>query len=237
MAWRQADLDLVLVPAGMLLLLIYHAQLVYRILKFPTTTVIGINLINRQAWVRKMMEEGSKVGVLAVQTLRNNMMASTLLATAAIALSSLIAVMVSSNGSAAAPNSLVVGDKSALTSAVKLLSVLVCFLVAFLCNVQSIRYYSHVSFLISIPIGEDAPGLTPDYVSRALTRGSNFWSLGLRSFYFSFPLFLWIFGPVPMFVCSIVMVVVLHFLDTAKEFKQTFHTVKGPRISANTIQI
>ncbi|XP_056849627.1 uncharacterized protein LOC108824904 [Raphanus sativus] len=63
---------------------------------------------------------------------------------------------------------------------------------AFLCNVQSIRYYVHVSFLITVPISRGKREHC-EYVSRNLNRASYFWSLGLRAFYFSFPLFLWNF--------------------------------------------
>lgn len=52
-----------------------------------------------------------------------------------------------------------------------------------------------------------------NYVARALNRGGYFWSMGLRAYYFSFPLFLWVFGPIPMFVCCVVLVFVLYFLD------------------------
>jgi uncharacterized membrane protein len=166
-------------------------------------------------------QDGLKNGVLAVQTLRNNIMASTLLATAAITLCSVIGVLVSSIAPQEAAGGVLLGDKRLVTSSIKLLCVLVCFLVAFLCNVQAVRYYSHVSFLVSIPIGPSAPGLSPEYVNKAIARGGQFWSIGLRAFYFSFPLFFWLFGPIPMFVSSVVLVVLLHFLDTAKEFKQT----------------
>lgn len=213
-----------LVPAGLLMLLIYHAQLVYRVCKFPTTTVIGINQINRQVWVRTMMADGLKNGVLAVQTLRNNIMASTLLATAAITLCSVIAVLVGSNSNGNPQKiSLLLGDRRSVTASLKLLFVLVCFLIAFLCNVQCVRYYSHVSFLISIPLGACAPGLTTEYVNKAIIRGGQFWSIGLRSFYFSFPMFLWLFGPIPMFLCSALVTLLLHFLDTANEFNLTFN--------------
>jgi hypothetical protein len=49
-------LDAVLVPCGLLLLLLYCAQLAYRVHTCPSTTVIGINQMNRQAWVRTMMQ-------------------------------------------------------------------------------------------------------------------------------------------------------------------------------------
>ncbi|MCO5547387.1 hypothetical protein L7F22_000836 [Adiantum nelumboides] len=152
MPWKEGTLDIILVPAGLLILLLYHAQLAYRIVKHPTSTVIGVNDLNRRAWVRTMMADSMKNGVLSVQTLRNNIMASTLLATAAITLCSLIAVLVTNKKNAVADSSLVLGDQSDLVSSLKLLAVLICFLAAFLCNVQAVRYYGHASFLVSIPM-------------------------------------------------------------------------------------
>ncbi|KAM7478336.1 hypothetical protein LguiA_026549 [Lonicera macranthoides] len=42
-------------------------------------------------------------------------------------------------------------DRSELGYSAKFCSILVCFLVTFLLNVQSIRYYSHASILINVP--------------------------------------------------------------------------------------
>ncbi|KAE8124877.1 hypothetical protein FH972_019722 [Carpinus fangiana] len=127
-----------------------------------------------------MMTDPLKNGVLVVQTIRNNIMASTLLATTAITLSSLISVF-------------------------------------------SIRYYAHVSFLGTVPTWKDNKE-SIEYVARNLNRGSLFWSLGLRAFYVSFPLFLWIFGPIPMFICCCVMSCILYFLDTTSSFTQNLHS-------------
>ena len=139
-------------------------------------------------------------------------MASVLLATAAITLSAIIAALISTISSDSFEvTSLLLGDKRKGTTSIKFLCVLICFLMAFMCNIQSVRYYSHVSFLISIPLGPDAPGLDPNYVNSAMSRGAQFWSLGLRAFYLSFPMFLWLFGPIPMFLCSLILTVLLHF--------------------------
>ncbi|KAH7528705.1 hypothetical protein FEM48_Zijuj05G0100400 [Ziziphus jujuba var. spinosa] len=165
-----------------------------------------------------------KNGVLSVQTIRNNIMASTLLATTAITLSSLIGVFVSSTGNSGnTASQLIYGNKSPTLSSIKYFSILLCFLVAFLCNVQSIRYYAHVSFLATIPTWQ-GKGESIEYVARNLNRGSLFWSFGLRAFYLSFPLFLWIFGPIPMFVCSIIMSFILYFLDTTTSFTRQLHS-------------
>lgn len=151
-------------------------------------------------------------------------MASTLLATTAITLSSLIGVFVSSSSiSSNTTSRLVYGNKSSTLNSIKYFSILLCFLVAFLCNVQSIRYYAHVSFLATVPSWKGKKE-SIEYVARNLNRGSFFWSLGLRAFYISFALLLWIFGPIPMLVCSFIMSFVLYFLDTATSFTRHLHT-------------
>ncbi|KFK27736.1 hypothetical protein AALP_AA8G422500 [Arabis alpina] len=214
-------LDYTLVPLGMGLMLFYHLWLLYRIIHRPSSTVVGLNAFNRRLWVQAMMEDSSKNGVLAVQTLRNNIMASTLLASTAIMLCSLIAVLMTS-GSGDRSVWFVFGDKSDRAFSLKFFSILVCFLVAFLLNVQSIRYYSHASILINVPFkhlmavssnGKSHGMINQDYVAATVNRGSYFWSLGLRAFYFSSPLFLWIFGPIPMFITCCILVFLLYFLD------------------------
>ncbi|PSS04521.1 Protein of unknown function DUF599 protein [Actinidia chinensis var. chinensis] len=220
-------LDYTLVPIGLVLMVAYHIWLLYQVKNHPTRTVIGINAINRRFWVRAMMEDVSKNGVLSVQTLRNNIMASTLLASMAIMLSSLIAVLMTNGSRDRSATGFVYGDRSELGFSVKFFSILVCFLVAFLLNVQSIRYYSHASILINVPLKKATTSpkshhrslhLTVEYVATMVNNGSYFWSLGLRAFYFSFPLFLWIFGPIPMFVSCVVLVFLLYFLDVTFDF-------------------
>ncbi|EXC25190.1 hypothetical protein L484_013279 [Morus notabilis] len=141
---EEAFLDLVLVPLGLLLFGIYHAWLFFTIRRNPRRTVIGLNAESRQQWVFSMMDDPLKNGVLTVQTIRNNIMASTLLGTTAITLSSLIGVFVSSSSkSGDKASQLVYGNKTLTLSSIKYFCILLCFLVAFLCNVQSIRYYAH----------------------------------------------------------------------------------------------
>jgi uncharacterized membrane protein len=184
--------------------------------------------------------------VLAVQTIRNNIMASTLLASTAITLSSLIAVLMSSGGgggegSAAATSTsnnsggllpgapLVVGATGAPALSAKFFAILVCFLVAFLLNVQSIRYYSHASVLVNVPPGACRSGRAAavGYATDVLNRGSYFWSLGARAFYFSCPVFLWLFGPIPMLVACVAMVCALYFLDVCKDWEEEEEEEEG----------
>ncbi|XP_034601127.1 uncharacterized protein [Setaria viridis] len=248
MGLKKEELDYVLVPLGLAVMAVYHAWLLLRVRRRPATTVIGVNAINRRIWVRHVMEEPSgKHAVLAVQTIRNNIMASTLLASTAITLSSLIAVLMSSGGGGGSSSTtatassndggllpgapLVLGATGVPALSAKFFAILVCFLLAFLLNVQSIRYYSHASLLVNVPLGawDDGRGrrrLRPGraaavvYVTDVLNRGSYFWSLGARAFYFSCPVFLWLFGPIPMLVACVAMVCALYFLDVCKDWKE-----------------
>ncbi|XP_021652837.2 uncharacterized protein LOC110644405 [Hevea brasiliensis] len=229
-------LDYTLVPLGLAIMVAYHIWLFNRIMNHPSKTVIGVNTINRRFWVQAMMEDNAKNGVLAVQTLRNNIMASTVLASTAIMLSSVIALLMTKDirvdRSAWTFDS---GDTSEMGLSIKFFSILACFLVAFLLNVQSIRYYSHASILINVPFKNLLPDhhhhhLTAEYVARSVNRGSHFWSLGLRAFYFSFPLFLWIFGPIPMFLCCFVLVFMLYFLDVTFECSWAVYDHKDQEI-------
>ncbi|KAK6127686.1 hypothetical protein DH2020_038560 [Rehmannia glutinosa] len=280
MIMEEKQLDLVLVPLGLGVLLAYHIWLLFTIRRNPSRTVIGLNAESRRKWVFCLMatpkigldhttglvasrshkiseislqlgrlhlrfklsfrkREASvfrnldplKNGVLAIQTIRNNIMASTLLATTAITLSSLISVYVSNKSSSSSV--LEYGDKTSVMSSVKFFAILVCFLVAFLCNLLCIRYYAHTSFLVTVPAFQNRKDAI-EYVATNLNRGGFFWSLGLRAFYLSFPLFFWVFGPISMFACCCVMSFVLYFLDTCTDFTRDLHdhSVNGEDVEA-----
>ncbi|KAM0945917.1 hypothetical protein DsansV1_C09g0089271 [Dioscorea sansibarensis] len=102
------------------------------------------------------------------------------------------------------------GDTSTATASVKYISLLICFLAAFTCFIHSARYFVHATFLLST-LNSNVP---VEYVQIAVIWGGNFWAMGLRALYFATTLLLWIFGPIPMFICSVFMVVILGFLDS-----------------------
>jgi len=209
MQLEKGSLDLVLVPCGLVVMLSYHLLLLYRILRHPSTTVIGYENHNKAAWVRRMVRAAPNETSLALSVISDNISASTNLASLSIALGSLIGAWISST-TKVFMTELVYGDRSQATATVKYISLLVCFLASFTCFIHSARYYVQASFLITT-LDSDVPA---DYVQRAIIRGGNFWSMGLRALYFATTLLMWIFGPLPMFACSLLMVVILHMLDT-----------------------
>ncbi|XP_077228006.1 uncharacterized protein LOC143861007 [Tasmannia lanceolata] len=210
MELQKEYLDMILVPSGLIIMFGYHLLLLYKVLRYPHTTVIGYENHNKRAWVERMLQGAPSDTALALQVISTNISAATYLASLSITLSSLIGTWVGSSSSKAIMNSVIYGDTSASTSSVKYITLLSFFLVAFTSFVQSTRYYLHANFLMST-LDSDIP---LSYVQSAVIRGSNFWSLGLRALYFATTLLLWVFGPIPMFICSLSMVMALHFLDS-----------------------
>ncbi|CAI5481026.1 unnamed protein product [Closterium sp. Yama58-4] len=203
MVYQNALLDAVLVPAGLLLLASYHAWLVTQIKRRPLATVLGAAHANRRTWVQCVMKESNATnGMLAVQSLRNSIMACVLLAstsaTGAVAIATIL-TSIRLDSLQESLSSMTVGSVSSDLLLLKVFCVFLCFLFAFLCHTQAIRFLSHVNFLITIPIDpETSPGLSISYVQRVLAIGDNFCTVGNRSFYFLLPLALWFFGPIPI---------------------------------------
>lgn len=56
MSFIKEDLDLVLVPAGLLIMFAYHLFLLYRYIHLPHTTVIGFENTDKEAWVERVLQ-------------------------------------------------------------------------------------------------------------------------------------------------------------------------------------
>lgn len=146
---------------------------------------------------------------LPLSTLSSNTSAATYLASISLGLSSLIGAWIASNNNIFV-SVLIYGDTSPTTMMLKYISLLLCFFLAFFCFVQATRCFINATYLITMP-NSDTPIY---YVEVAIIRGGEFWQLGLRSLYFALNLLLWFFGPIPMLASSIIMVILLHYLDS-----------------------
>ncbi|CAL9091931.1 unnamed protein product [Musa acuminata var. zebrina] len=103
MEWRKSYLDAVLVPVGLLFPLIYHLWLWHKVRSQPLSTIIGINSAGRRFWVLAIIKDNEKKNILAVQTIRNTIMGSSLMATTSILLCSGLAAVISSTYSVKKP--------------------------------------------------------------------------------------------------------------------------------------
>lgn len=161
-----------------------------------------------------LAQDNDKKNILAVQTLRNTIMGSTLMSTTSILLCSGLAAVISSTYSVKKPlNDAVYGAHGEFMVALKYVTLLLIFLFSFLCHSLSIRFVNQVNFLVNSPQDPLCVAVTPEYVSELLEKGFLLNTMGNRLFYAALPLLLWIFGPVLVFLCSFTMVLVLYNLD------------------------
>ncbi|PSS04815.1 ABC transporter like [Actinidia chinensis var. chinensis] len=207
MIFRKEYLDLVLVPTGLLLMFGYHLFLLYRYLHLPHTTIFGFENNDKKYWVDKVMKMERKDNALSV--LNSNISAATYLASISLTLSSLIGAWIANNSNIF-ESELIYGDTRPSTMSIKYISLLICFILAFSCFVQSARSFIHANYLLSIPNSN----IPTKYVELIVIRGGDFWALALRALYFAINLLLWFFGPIPMFASSVAMVLLLHYLDS-----------------------
>uniref|UniRef100_A0ACD5Y7Z0 Uncharacterized protein n=1 Tax=Avena sativa TaxID=4498 RepID=A0ACD5Y7Z0_AVESA len=227
MVWRDSFLDLILIPLSLLLPMLYHAWLYRAVRRHPLSTAFGIYSASRRVWVSGMIKDNDdKKGVLVVQSLRNVIMGSTLMATTAVLFCTGIAAVLSSTYAIKKPLSdAVFGAHGEYMMALKYVALLMLFLFAFLCHSLTICFLNQASFLINTSCleaaaaGEDHDlglglGLVrADFVGEILERGFTLNFVGNRLFYAGVPLLLWIFGPLLAFLSSLVMIPILYNLD------------------------
>jgi uncharacterized membrane protein len=198
------------------LIVAYQIRLQCHIRKMPGLTVQGLNAQARAAWVERIMT--SERDILAVQTFRNSTMAATLMASTAVIL--ILAILNLMAGASKLTNTLhlfnTLGPHTPALWSFKLMLVLVDFFVAFFAFSLAVRGYHHAGFLINVPL-KGTHGITPQRVITLLSRASRYYSVGMRTYYLSVPLILWLFGAVWMLTATIILLLILNHLDHLPE--------------------
>ncbi|KAH0644279.1 hypothetical protein KY284_032163 [Solanum tuberosum] len=120
MEWKKCYLDVILVPLGFMISLTYHIWLWHKVKTQPLSTIIGTNANGRRLWVSAIIKDNEKKNILAVQTFRNTIMGSTLMATTSILLCSGLAAVISSTYSVKKPlNDAVYGGHALCTGYIR----------------------------------------------------------------------------------------------------------------------
>jgi uncharacterized membrane protein len=213
--------DIVGFATSLVLLIAYQAYLRYRLSKDPGYTVQRINNLVRTAWVGEIMRR--RDGVLAVQTLRNSMMAAVFLASTAVLL--IIGVLTLSEQGDKLRTTWqaldVFGAPGSRLWLTKMLLLLIDLLFAFFSFAMAIRLFHHVGYMINAPQNEGLVAADPAHVSAHLNRAGRFYSIGMRAYYYTVPLLLWLFGPHFMLAGTVALVITLYYID------------RTPRLSAS----
>nr|CAB3481442.1 unnamed protein product [Digitaria exilis] len=224
MAWRDSYMDVVLIPLAVLFPALYHLWLYHTVRRTPLTSTVGISAAARRLWVFSMMKNNEKQAIIVVQSVRNVVMGSTLVATTSILFCTGVAAVLSSTYAVKKPLSdAVFGAHGEYMMALKYVVILLVFLLAFLCHSLAICTLNQASFLVNAlspsPAVHNLP-LDRDYVADVMERGFMLNLAGNRLFFAGAPLLLWIFGPVLPCLCSMAMLPILYNIDMIEYAKK-----------------
>ena len=195
-----------------LLLLIYHLGLLAMKDRFPEATIYARNAKTRAAWVREMM--GNQRDILAVQTLRNWTMAASFLASTAILIAlALLNIVLTPRPPTEARMQMFsfLGKRIESLHQIKLLILSVDFFFTFFNFTMAIRYYNHLGFMINAP--SDSTSSASASVVETIQYGAAHYTLGMRGYYLSVPLALWLFGPGWLLAGTLIIIATLWHVD------------------------
>lgn len=186
--------DVTIVVASLATFALYQRKIAKAELD-PTLAPAFVDEARRQ-WITSVIE--GQRDILAVQTLRNMLMAASFFAsTAFFAAVGLLSFGMTSGGIPAVFERLnILGHPSPAFFTGKLLLLVLVLFGTFFTFALAIRYYNHVGLVLNVPVREGE-----DIAARAgalLRRGALHYSWGMRGYYYAIPLALWLFGPLWM---------------------------------------
>ena len=154
------------------LVLAYYLYLGRKSRRAPGSRVHALNAKIRARWVHRVMSSG-KMDILAIQTIRNSLMAANFMATTAVLLIIGILNLSDKIGEWAQKSqfSLLANSVSAELWYIKIVLLVLDYAVAFYCFSISIRFFNHVGYMINlgcdIQIEETIFKQTCAYLNRA----------------------------------------------------------------------
>lgn len=210
------SVDLLAFAASSALILIYYVFLRLRTHRDPDFSVHHFNRRIRAAWV-EMVAQSGRMDVLAVQTIRNSVMAANFMASTSVLL--IIGTLNLSDriekwAQGWQPGMGAESEAGELWL-IKLGLLLLDFFIAFYCFTMAIRFFNHVGYMINLLAGSSEAGISRAQVSAYLNRAGAYYTYGTRSFFFSLPLILWFFGPYPLILATGILIAALYQLDRA----------------------
>lgn len=215
--YAEFGLDLTTFVVSIGLVAGYYFFLHLKVRDNPTYTIHGVNALARQLWVANIMRNPGK-DVMGVQTMRNFIMGTSLMAsTAALLIIGTLTLSGQAENIAQGWHALsITGSHAAELWVFKVMFLLIDFIIAFFSFAMSIRLSNHVVFMLTVPEHDVHHSLSPNAVARRLHRAGNMFTIGMRAFFFAIPLVFWLFGPYFLLISSIGLVISLYRLDRSE---------------------
>lgn len=216
--FRAYETDFVAFALSAAMVAAYYLFLSVKVRNNPTYTIHGVNALARALWVENIMSDPAAKAIVGVQTLRNFIMGSSLMAsTAALLIMGTLTLSGQEEHIAQSWHALSLnGSFSAELWILKVMLLLVVFIVAFFAFVMSVRLTNHVVFMLYVSEHDAHHNLSPKAVGRRMQRAGSMFAIGMRTFFFAVPLVFWLFGPYFLLASSIGLVVTLYRLDRSE---------------------
>lgn len=197
-----------------LLILAYYFYLGRRTRLAPNSSVHTLNAKIRERWVAMIMSRGEKE-ILAIQTLRNSVIAANFMATTAILLiiGSLNLSEKIAHWSLEWHPAVFAYTLSGEIWQIKLGFLLLDFSIAFYCFSMAIRFFNHVGYMINLSSEEAFDEELYQQTCAYLNRAGSYYTFGTRSFFLSLPIISWFFGPFFLLMATLGLIAGLAMLD------------------------
>ncbi|MDQ9172436.1 DUF599 domain-containing protein [Oxalobacteraceae bacterium R-40] len=192
---------------------LYEIYLGWLIKRAPMKTARGAHAVIRSKWVKSVMNRpGSEV--LAVQTLRNSVMAASFMATTAVlALSATLTLSGIGNEGNSLWELTHAADPKFNIFAVKLLLLAGSFFISFLFMAMAVRFFNHAGYLITAEGSAEELLRSQSLAIAYLNRAGNHYSFGLRSFFTCIPFLAGLFSTYLMLPGAALLILVLNWFD------------------------
>jgi uncharacterized membrane protein len=164
-----------------------------------------------------MVMTNDNMNILAVQTLRNSVMAANFMASTSILLiigTLNISEKIGQWALGWHPYGLAQPYSAELWQ-LKLCLLLLVFSFAFYCFSMAIRFFNHVGYMINLPLDTPSDNSLFRQTCAYLNRAGRYYTLGTRAFFFGLPIILWFFGPYFLVLATLGLIGGLFMLDKA----------------------
>ncbi|MEQ1635459.1 MAG: DUF599 domain-containing protein [Methylococcales bacterium] len=205
--------DIIAFGVSCILVLAYYLYLNWRTRRAPESSVHALNARIRERWVAMVMAS-DKMDILAIQTLRNSVIAANFMASTSVLL-----IMGTLNLSDKIGQWALLWHPNAFMPLsnelwqIKLGLLLLDFAIAFYCFSMSIRFYNHVGYMINLGDGLSTDKAPYQLNCAYLNRAGSYYTFGNRAFFFSLPIIMWFFGPYFLPLATIGLIIGLATLD------------------------
>jgi uncharacterized membrane protein len=207
--------DVIAFSISCLLVLIYYLYFNRKTRRAPQSSVHAVNAMTREQWVLMIMQNG-KQEILAIQTLRNSLMAASFMATIVMLLISAILNLGEKIGQWAKSLHPFLSQCQLSNELwqIKLGVLLLSFAIAFYFFAMAIRFFNHVGYMINLPYNEAEGEQLYRQTCAYLNRAGSYYTMGTRTFFFALPMIAWFFDPVFLVFGTLGLIAGFRVLDS-----------------------